>query len=322
MKNIMWFIVDNLKKHNVIRTILTCLLPLWLSFGNAYLGEITGIKDEYGLTLFGWIVNILVLIINITLNALVSFIPKREEILSKEKDQILNSYKDTIAVNEHMLEITSDLCSHKLSIIVENTNEKLDNGLNAFNPIQNLQEISYKIRECVSYTTGISKKKIVVSMLYKLKNEDVWRWVNESDLVSYSTNGGKDLVNNKNSTFFYVLNNATFVVYNDKLEASKKHTYVLDNNDLSHRKKGSISCNKIVIPVEDNCITVLLSISTYGIKFVENDSEKDIELFTQNLNDKILSQFNKRISLELLTLYLQKYKLTNKSITSSDTVIS
>ena len=93
----------------------------------------------------------------------------------------------------------------------------------------------------------------------------------------------------------------------------------MDENDYSHKKNGSISCNKIVIPVENNCITVLLSISTYGSKFVEKDSEKDIDIFTQNLNDKVLSQFNKRISLELITLYLQIYKIPNKPSDFSNT---
>lgn len=315
----MWLVVDALKKHNVIRTIITLLLPIWLSFGNTYLGEILFLKENNKLTLRGWIVNIIVLLINVAINVLVSFIPEREKKQSEEKDLTLKTYKDTIAVNESMLEITSDLCTHKLSLILENTNENLDNGLSAFKPIQNLQEISYKIRKCVADITGIPKKKIVVSMLYRLKDENEWKWVNESELITYSQSGGKNLVTNPCSTFYYVLNNVSFVVFNDKLTASKNKQYVLDENDNSHKKNGSISCNKFVIPVENNCITVLLSISTYGSKFVENDSEKDIDIFTQNLNDKVLSQFNKRISLELITLYLQIYKMPNKPSDLSNT---
>lgn len=54
----MWLVVDALKKHNVIRTIITLLLPIWLSFGNTYLGEILFLKENNKLTLRGWIVNI------------------------------------------------------------------------------------------------------------------------------------------------------------------------------------------------------------------------------------------------------------------------
>lgn len=129
VKSKMWLVVDALKKHNVIRTIITLLLPIWLSFGNTYLGEILFLKENNKLTLRGWIVNIIVLLINVAINVLVSFIPEREKKQSEEKDLTLKTYKDTIAVNESMLEITSDLCTHKLSLILENTNENLDNDV-------------------------------------------------------------------------------------------------------------------------------------------------------------------------------------------------
>lgn len=320
MKDKLWKIVDFFSKHIIIRITLICVFPFWFSFGNSYLGSALKITNVDGLTPKGWIINIVVFVVYLIFTIIVGFIPKRNEDLLHKKEDIINSYKDTLSVNEKLIEITTDLCSRKLSKISENINQSQKNiGINAFSPIDHLNEISYNIRNCVSYITGIPQKKITVSMLYKLTDSDNWHWTNQSDLCSNSRYNAKELVNDKDSTFNYVLNGETFVVFNDKLKASEQHRYKLDDNDNSHKKVGSIACQKILIPVnaDTEYITVLLSISTYGHRFVESyddnkENNNDVEHFTKNLRDKILSQFTKRISLELLTLYLQTYKSTNK----------
>lgn len=289
---------------------------MWFSFGNTYLGSFLGIKNETGLTIYGWTINIILLFLYVVFSIITGLIPKRNEMLAHANDKTLESYKDTLAVNDKLIEITTELCDRKLAKISEKASQAGIKGIKAFCPIDHLNEISYNIRNCVSYITGIPHKKMTVSMLYKLKENEKWQWVNQSDLASSARFNADALVDNLNSTFNFVLNGETFVVFNDKLKASDQHHYVLDDNDNSHKKIGSIACQKIFIPIENDCIIVLLSISTYGYRFVEIDFddesyEEATERFTENLRDKILSQFTKRISLELLTLYLQKYKSDN-----------
>lgn len=310
-----WYtkVIDFFIKHTIIRVILTCIFPLWFSFCNNYLGTFLGLKDLGELTVKGWIVNVILLVVYILFSIIIGLIPKRNEHLTLQKDEQLKVYEDTIAVDEKLIEITSDLCSRKLSKISDNVTSQSVRGIDIFCPIDHLNEISYNIRDCVSSITGIPKKKITISMLYKLKENENWKWVNQSDLVSKARYDAESLVKNPYSTFHYVLESETLVVFNDKLKSSKKHQYVLDDNDNSHKKIGSIACQKILVPVDEEQMTVLLSISTYGYRFVDNDDvskikESDVEIFKENLRDKILNQFVKRISLELFTLYMQTYK--------------
>ena len=307
-------VIDFFIKHVKFRTILICIFPMWFSFGNSYLGNCLELKDNGELTIEGWILNSVLLIIYVVFNVIIGFIPKRNEELAQQKENDLKAFKDTVAVNNQLIDITSELCSRKLTKITQNIDLFSVGGILAFCPIDHLQEISLNIRNCVSYITGIPNRKIIVSILYRLKESDNWEWVNQSNLNSDTRFNPKKLVDDPNSTFHYVLSNQTLVVFNDKMLANEENHYIFDDNDNSHGKKGSIACQKTTISVEKEKITALLSISTYGYRFVDDmnldNRIKDTQMFEKNLRDKILPQFSDRISLELLTLYLQTYKKT------------
>lgn len=154
-------IIDFFISHIKTRIILICVFPLWFSFGNNFFGTTLKLKQDGEMTPRGWVVNGIAFVLYVILNIIIGYIPKRNESLSKQKENDLKAFRDTVAINDKLIDITSELCSHKLSKITQNIKNIQNNAsIYAFSPLDHLNEISYKIQDCVSCVTGIPKKRL------------------------------------------------------------------------------------------------------------------------------------------------------------------
>lgn len=221
-----------------------------------------------------------------------------------------------------------DIFNEKKRVIINEMSEhKYADDIIKYNVHEHMRFITTQLKDCICDITGIDPKNLSVHLMYKhTKNEKAnkqikcegankhsddkdkiedWKWIDGNNIsVSHTL---RKLISDENSCYYRVLHtNDKFIFENDKLEAIAKEEYVSSDRDKYYGKIGSIMCSKIDCGrYGESYIEAVLSISSYGRRFVgDNDKDKVAEL-TDTMKYKVLPYYNALLEIELVSLSLR-----------------
>lgn len=186
------------------------------------------------------------------------------------------------------------------------------------NPAKQLEMIANEISDCLcEFLSEEGQDKwrvddIYVSIAYyRPADKSDWHWATEEKGLSL-----KDLLQEKRddkkivkSTFKHIIDSGVDnIFYNSKADAEAKGCYIcddLDERDENEAPLGSIACYKRTLKQDDSkYITYIVSVTTYSRRFVSDDSQDAVDNTKYNMKHLVLSDFMKRIDIEMCLLYL------------------
>ncbi len=309
------------KKHWIWNTIILFLPSIWFpliinQFGSALLMTYTQ-GGKTSLTVFGILSTLLVYLLVLVLLLLNSKSANREELRNQEQ---LNAIRSSYEQLNYIISCINNIGNNELNMILNGLaypGEDLDHS-------KQIEIILQKIADCLANVSKIESKKINVTLAFKLTDCcKPWCWSEYS-----RTDGGlplETLLSNDRTTFHQVSSGSReFIFYNSKIKAEENEHYVFDAKDKSYRNVGSIICKKINIgSSEKTYIEAVLSITTYGKKFVPDDNENLIEIVESNIRDVIIPEFELHIQIELAQIYLQKlqYELVEDEMNLTQSLV-
>jgi hypothetical protein len=300
------------KKHWLFSTILNIILIIWFPLIFTYLGnhwlvtiDPNGVKN---LTTIGLVFTLVILIPIILLRTSNDFHA------SREKDMLEDDYirvqkfsyvlRHTLSGHE---EINRDKQRRFVDFIKALKHNKSDTT-NTFSTItqpeaQIVRTVS-EIAGCLAELSVEDKDKVVVSLAYRVDNQGDYQWLDDTYLSSGLSL--EELSSNKKSTFYQLILENRTICYNNKDTAYKAGHYVPDARDDENSNCGSIICKRIRLSREaDVFIDSILSISTYGFMFANDDSKATIKAVYENIQ-LILHHFESSIVCEMALLYMKR----------------
>lgn len=304
------------KTHWFISIFLIRLSAVWFSLILAYFGEtLSLIKVVEGTKSMTWIGAVAtgLLILAILLFEAAKHV---ESHVNRDPFEVggfffLNSLRKGI----------NKICDSKLSTLIARVDSVKKSGCKAptivSDPPKQLQGISDQIVGCLSQLLAeksdnqVSGKDIYATIAYQFPQEgNEWHWATEErglgldQLVPATTAG-----HSAKSTFLVLLESGkNYVFYNRKQEAFETGKYICDDydeKDDNGKLKGSIACYKLEIKKNDTIyVRAVLSITSYQQQFSSDESNEVIRTVRKNMDDFVISDFSKRIKIELCLLYL------------------
>ena len=303
-----WWI-NFFEKRFYIPPIFSFISALWFPLVVVLLGKsfhIVNGSNEF--TIFGIISSALIFIIPafFTILQTITDRSKQESIA-----QIKKQFKDEEAYSTLLATVTtsfSKLCEKKCSYIIGAIAQEKDKA-SAYDCRDQLETILDQLDQCASYILSqknarIKSQDLYVSLYYQFRGDDQWHCVNR-------VQGGlttADLLD-KDTTFKYLLNDSTpdYVFFNSKEEAKGEQHYAKDGHDILQNNElaGSIIGYRFSLVTEDiKYIDAMLFLSTYSKRVVNSSDKNTINIVKNNLEEFVLRQFSKRISIELGLWYL------------------
>lgn len=306
-------IADYFNLHWIQKIVIIFFPTVWISLIMKTWGDELELSKNGNYTTKGVVCTAVVFGAALFVNVISSYkskLEKQREIKIQEEIGVL---KSNLGICETVMESIYDICDSKYDTladymdIIQNTEKCEKPFLTTVQPTKQLKAISDELANCFSKITGIKKSDLLVSMAYTLSDGD-WKWIDFKKLHGCATL--LELIENQKSTFYQIYSGReVFLFYNSKEDAEKMGNYYFDKKDKSHRYNGSIICQKIEVGSENHSQGILiLSISSYGRKFLESKQEK-IEEVENTIRNIVLKQFEKRICIELSDLYIrERYK--------------
>lgn len=174
-----------------------------------------------------------------------------------------------------------------------------------------ISEICKSFKNVVSQITKIDKEHISISFIYRYRyteanNEDLnWRWITGKELTMKMELN--DFVKLENSVYYFLINGANTVVFcNDKVELEKENHYYMSIKDNRHNNIGSIFSIKVMFSNNEQSFAEgILTISTYGERFVKNNNIQKINQLRCLLIDDLFPYYQRLLETELGMLYLK-----------------
>lgn len=308
------------QKHWIIFTIFLTGASWWFSLIITFFGEqfyLIGI-NEAGNKFMTWqgIVTTAILFLLLFLTSASQIYCEKHNDDKIKLEQINASY----VLIEKVLTSVGDVCDNKFNNQIKLIKDIKD-GKTAppqvySEPCKQLQKILDEISACLATCLQetelrVKKRDIYVSLAYNfpLENEETWQWALAKQEKGLTI---KQLLTPK-TTFYYLLNNEVeqpLVFFNSKEEAYIQGHYLPDEQDERDRErklKGSIACYLITIKLDNTTyIRAILSFSTHNKMFVKDNEDKDVlDTVIHNIKETILTDFSKRINIELCNYYLQ-----------------
>jgi len=307
------FLADRLDRHWIWKILISFFPSIWFPIVVKYFGVqfyLVKSEDTSHLTTVGMVCTFIIYGLSLGILIISGYHSKNEEIRQKEYQSKIRS-----------LESTNNLSCNLLARVRQADINKNDNLLSfaseadysddadficKLKPLDNLKNIADEIRNCIHEATSIGDDKLIVSMAYCLGESD-WFWVD-----SHAVYGGlslTELTTNQKTIFYQIKErqiDSSFVYINNKAAYLEKNMYVSDQRDKIYKNVGSLVC--VEVKAEANNMTfarLIISISSYGKKFSNEDSNEQTSIVEENLNT-ILSQFEEKIITELTLLYLQE----------------
>ena len=309
------------KKHWFISIFLVRLSAIWFSLVLTYLGEslklIEIVSGSKKLTVWGWFATAF-----LTIAILLFEVAKYFESHSSEEPYEIGGFLFLNGLRKGI----GSLCDSKLNTLIcqieEVKNQNVIPPVIISNPQKQLQAIAEQIRECLSRLLAeksdnhVNGKDIVATIAYQFPLEgNEWHWATVEHGLGFDK-----LLNPSNSpsvsTFQKLLNSGqNYIFYNSKQEAFQAKAYLcdeFDDYDDNNRLKGSIACYKYDITKNDKLyIRTVLSITSYQQQFSSDNSRQTVDNVRGNMSDFVISDFAKRIKIELCLLYLSSLQKNN-----------
>lgn len=302
------------KIHWFVTLVVVRLSAVWFSLILTYAGELLNLLHVSAqgkqLTCWGWVATI-VMVCAILLFEAAKHV---EANLNKEPFEIggfvfLNSLRKGIGA----------ICDSKLNtLIAQIENVKMSRcqpPTIISNPLKQLQGIVDQMVQCLSQLLAekgdnrVRGKDIYATIAYQFPMDSKdWHWATEEhglgldQLVATSASANK-------SCFQTLLDcGDNYVFHNRKQDAFKVGKYICDEYDKKDDNgelKGSIACYRFDIKKNDKVyVRAVLSIASYQQPFTSDNSKEAVNNVRENMDDFVISDFEKRIKIELCLLYL------------------
>ncbi len=176
---------------------------------------------------------------------------------------------------------------------------------------EHIRTICGAYRLAVANMTHIPTTHITVSFIYhytynKANSKDrEWRWIIGKD--SNFNVPLDDFIARDETLYHYIINNnIDSAFYNDKKQASEDCKYYFSSKDNLHEREGSIVATKFSFSSNaEKCCEGIIMITTYGQKFIRDDSEHTPKEFEQLLEHEIFPCYKNLLKVELGTLYFR-----------------
>lgn len=174
-----------------------------------------------------------------------------------------------------------------------------------------ISEICKSFKNVVSQITDINKEHISVSFIYRYrytgaKIEDwQWRWITGKEPTMLTPLN--DFVEISDTVYSFLINGKETVVFcNDKIELEKDKHYFMSVRDKRHNEIGSIFAIKVMFSNNaQNFAEGVLTISTYGKRFVEDNDREKINQLRRLFIDDLFPCYQRLLETELGMLYLK-----------------
>ena len=230
---------------------------------------------------------------------------KNEDLNVKENKEL----KREIEKLEKILNKSFDIFKEKRRVLINEITEpkyKKEDVIH-YSVHEHMRYIMAELKDCICDITGIDPKNLSVHFMYKHTNDssEDWKWIDGNNVsVSHTLNR---IINNENSCYYRVLHtDDKFVFENDKIKAISEEKYISSDRDKYYNKKGSIVCAKIDCGrYGKSYIEGIVSISSYGRKFVESDNIEEINKLKNSMKYQILAYYNALLEIEMASLSLR-----------------
>lgn len=183
-----------------------------------------------------------------------------------------------------------------------------------------IAEICKNFRDTVSQITHITQEYMSVTFIYhyiypQATDEDrKWRWlVGKESSIRVPLD---QFVERENSLYHYITNGdggqqVNIVFSNEKKDLAYEGHYYMSTRDKDHNKVGSVFAVKVIFGNNaDSFVEGILIISTYGKKFVEDNSLFDKDKLKNLLFEELYPAYQRLLETELGILYLRHQKHT------------
>lgn len=310
-------------KHWFISSVIIVGASWWFSLVIAFWGEQFGLVQTNNtgksLTPLGWVITGIIFVV-LVLNTLLT---KFRKDLPDQTADALREMTASFNLLDKVMSSVSQICGGKSSTQLKQIemikNNQVEPPVVYSNPCVQFETILRELVECLAFVLNTNEHRIKADSLYasiaynfKIENESEWRW------VDVQKQQGLDIQTllSEESTFSSLLKDETksFEFFNSKQVALEKHKYVKDDCDKEDKDGnllGSIACFKIQIKRSDKTyIRAILSVSSYDIPFVDtenirDENNKEVINTRENIRKIIISEFSKRIRIELCNYYIQ-----------------
>ncbi len=312
-----------IKKHWIIYSITIFLPTIWFSFIINYYGvslklltvDTAGNKRFTGT---GSVVTYIIVFGVFLITLFNNYYSSRSRI---EKLKILEG--ENIFLKE-ICDSTDIICNEKLeqlkTVLHNVVNKKMDSPVIISNPSNQLKRILEQINNCLAnlMTQAVEKysyNDFNLSLAYNFPFENSeWYCVEGICDNEFSV----DYLLNSKSTINYLLQSTKPYYFNNKKEDAKKcDQYLYNSTDEINAENeeilGSVFCYKIHIKKNSTIyINAVLTITTKQKRFVQDDDKIKVNNARENILKLVRDHFVKRISVELILLYLERYDIQNK----------
>lgn len=190
-----------------------------------------------------------------------------------------------------------------------------------------IAEICRNFRDTVSQITSIPQEYMAVTFIYHYVYPDAtdedqkWRWlVGKESSIKVPLDR---FVERENSLYHYIINGTdgyqvNIVFCNEKKDLAYEGHYYMSARDKDHNKIGSVFAVKVIFGNNaTSFVEGILLVSTYGIRFVERDSDFDKSLLKHLLIEGLYPFYQRLLETELGVLYLRHEKHTPKKMISA-----
>jgi len=318
---LLWF-CSLIKSHWIASAVLLTASGWWFSLVVTFYGEqfelisIDIVSGAKSLTASGkfWTIFIFALIVVVTLAN------KYNQTFSEENRKLMVAASQ-IKTLEQMLWYFGESCeekTHRALKSLEKINKKELAPFYIYSyPGYQLEKLLDNLRKMSSMVLSVKggyavdTDEIYASLAFRMPQEPECKW----QWADIRRRRGLDLstiISSPRSTFNHLLNSSRpSVFHNSKEQAKAEGKYLADGDDKYQDEKllGSIACYKLDIKhYNETYIEAILSLTTYNKPFAPTQDEKTAEA---NLEDFVVNEFEKRLSVELCNYYF--YALYNQS---------
>lgn len=294
-----------IENHPSSRFLILLVSSCW-SIVLTYAGKDLLLRSDTGLSFFGWVITIFVVVCQTTVTSYDAY--KKKYKTAKEQEKLI--HENAILKTLHVA--FDELCDEKSSSLLNSINNNLSNVDIVADPKSQLKLLLKKLEVAVSEMLSeksyrINSEEIRANMFFNFDN-DGWRQINDNEGFIK-----KETVLKEKSTFKYLINESLrdMVLFCSKHDAFINGRYVpepADDRNKNNEIKGSIFGYKFARNINGRNIQVAIFCATYNKTFIDMNIINDdaVETMTYNLKNVILKNFEKRAIIELETLYLEE----------------
>lgn len=293
-----------LKQHWLVYSFCIFIPTIWASLVLKYWGVALLLVDaNQSFTPLGKVVTIIIYLASFILFAYNNHYALRN-------DLEINGLKSSLRLYGFIIKSIHFVCRNKYDTLVTRMEEFDLQHTNlpsiVSDPTKQITSLINELLRCTSNVTEIDERHIAVALAMDdelTQVKDRWEWFRASRGIE----GGKsvnDLINSKESSLYHVYQREEdYLFENDKRAAMNAKRYIPDSKD-DRNLIGSIVCKNITIRPEAKCFRSILTISTYGQKFVYDDNLTSIDTVKRNIEEMLLYEFEQRFQIELVLYWL------------------